>query len=144
MSNRTDGSISRTSIPPALVHPLSAFITIVLDWLWSMVEVPATLSVVALGALLPIMLGSFAMCFVSVLLVQRFVSHDGWGASFAKGFGMGIVAGVPYAVSGTTIGSVLLVWAGAHKLEVAARQISSKTYMVNLGKTHRITPVYGG
>lgn len=127
MSNHTDGSISRTSIPPAPIHLLSAFVTIVIDWLWVMVEAPATLSGAGLVALLPIMLVSFAMCFVSVLLVQRFVSHDDWGESIAKGVVMGIAAGVPYPVIGKSFGGVILVWAGAHKFEVAARQISSKT-----------------
>jgi hypothetical protein len=120
MSNHTAGSISRTSIPPTPVHPLSAFVTIVIDSLWFIVEAPATLSVVGLVALLPIMLVSIAMCFVSVLLVQRFVSHDDWGASVAKGVVMGIAAGVPYPVVGTFVGSVLLAWAGVHKIEVVA------------------------
>ena len=122
MSNQTNGSISRTSIPPTPVHPLSAFITIVIDWFWSMVEVPATLSTVGLVALLPIMLVSMAMCFVSVLLVQRFVSRDDWGASLAKGVAMGIAAGVPYPVLGTSFGTVLLAWAGIHGIEVFVRK----------------------
>lgn len=120
MSNHTGDSISRTSIPPTPVHPLSAFVTIVIDWLWFMVEAPATLSVVGIVALMPIMLGSIVLCFMSVLLVQRFISRDDWGASIAKGVVMGIAAGVPYPVIGTFFGSVLLVWAGVHKLEVIA------------------------
>ena len=126
MGNHKDAPISRTSIPPTPVHPLSAFATIVVDWLWSMVEVPATLSVVGLGALLPIMLGSFATCFVSVFLVQRFVSHDGWGESIAKGVVMGIAAGVPYPVIGTSFGGVILVWAGVHEIEPAVRKYLPK------------------
>lgn len=120
MSNDTAGSFPRTSIPPTPIHPLSAFVTIVIDWLWFVVEAPATLSVVGLVALLPIMLVSITMCFVSVLLVQRFVSRDDWGASIAKGVVMGIAAGVPYPVIGTILGSTLLGWAGIHKIEVIA------------------------
>ena len=122
MSNHTDESISKTIIPPAPVHPLSALTTIVIDGLWSMAEAPATLSVVGLVALLPITLASFAMCFVSVSLVQRFVSHDGWGVSFAKGVAMGIIAGVPYPVATTSAGLLLLSWAGVNAIEVAARK----------------------
>ncbi|HID51284.1 MAG TPA: hypothetical protein EYP41_04500 [Anaerolineae bacterium] len=120
MSNHTDISTSKTSIWPTQVHPLSAFVTIVIDWLWFMVEAPATLSVVGLVALLPIMLVSMAICFVPVLLVQRFVSHDDWRASIAKGVVMGIVAGVPYPVIGTIFGGTLLGWAGLHKIEEVA------------------------
>ena len=126
MSNHTDESISRTSIPPTPFHPYSAFVTIVLDHLWSMLEVPATLSVVGLVALLPIMLASFATCFVSVLLVQRFVSHDDWGDSIAKGVVLGIAAGVPYSVIGTSFGIVLLSWAAVHKIEVVASKYLPK------------------
>lgn len=122
MSNHTAESISRTRIPPALVHPLSAFVTIVIDWLWFMLEAPATLSVIGLTALAPIMLASFVMCFVSVLLVQRFVSHDDWGSSVAKGFVMGIAAGAPYPVIGTSLGTLLLGWAGVHKIEDVAKK----------------------
>lgn len=104
MSKRTAGS---TSIPPSPVSPLSAFITIVIDQLWSKFEITA---------LLPIILLTFATCFVSVLLIQRFISHDDWGSSVAKGVVMGIVAGVPYSVIGTFFGIVLLGWAGVHKI----------------------------
>ena len=103
MSKRTAGS---TSIPPSPVHPLSAFITIVIDRLWSTFEITA---------ISPIILLTFATWFVSVLLSQRFISHDDWGSSFAKGVGMGIVAGVPYSVIGTFSGIVLMGWAGIHK-----------------------------
>ena len=30
------------SVPQPPVHVLSAFVTIVLDWLWFMIEIPAT------------------------------------------------------------------------------------------------------
>lgn len=122
MSNHTVRDISKTSIPPTPIHPLSAFVTIVIDWLWSMVEIPATLSVAGLIALLPIMLVSMATCFVPVLLVQRFVSRDDWGASLAKGVAMGIAAGVPYPVIGTISGGALLAWAGVHEIEMVARK----------------------
>ena len=107
MSKRTAGSTSRTSIPPSPVHPLSAFITIVIDRLWSTFEITA---------ISPIILLTFATCFVSVLLIQRFIEGDDWGTSVAKGVVMGIVAGVPYSVIGTFFGFVLLGWAGVHKI----------------------------
>ena len=103
MSKRTAGS---TSIPPSPVSPLSAFITIVLDQLWSKFAITGPLPIVIL----------FSTCFVSVLLIQRFISHDDWGSSVAKGVVMGIVAGVPYSVIGTFFGIVLLGWAGVHKI----------------------------
>jgi hypothetical protein len=124
MSDDTDGSISKTSIRPAPVHPLSAVVTIALDGLWSVLEGATTLSVIGFVALVPIfMLMTSVTCFGAVFLIQRFVSHDGWGASFAKGVVMGIIAGVPYSVAGTaTIGLLLLGWAGAHGIEAGVRK----------------------
>jgi hypothetical protein len=51
--------------------------------------------------------------FLSTLFVQRYLAKDDWGASVAKGLVMGIIAGVPFPVTGTAIGAILLGWAGA-------------------------------
>jgi len=98
---------SRIPAPP--IHPLAAFVTLVLDGVFGTIEV----------------LDPFALLFTSLIigflglsatsLVQHYVAKDGWGASIAKGLVMGIVAGVPYPVAGTVIGAPLLIWAGAHR-----------------------------
>jgi hypothetical protein len=49
---------------------------------------------------------------VTTTLVQHYLSKDNWGASVAKGLVMGIIAGVPFQVSGTAVGAILLGWAG--------------------------------
>ena len=67
--------------------------TIVIDWLWFVLEVGTTLTVAGLVALLPIIIVCGATCFVVVLLIQRYVAGDNWGASIAKGLAMGVVAG---------------------------------------------------
>jgi len=93
--------------PP--VHLLSAFVTILLDWLWTVFELPATLTGVGL-IFTSLALG--LLCSVIVCLVQRFVDNDDWGAAAAKGLVMGVVAGVPYPVMGTVVGGPLLAWSG--------------------------------
>ena len=97
--------------------------TLVIDWLWFMVEIPATLSVVGLVGLLPIILGSGAICFLIVFLIQRFVSRDDWGASIVKGIAMGVTAGVPYPVVGTMLGTALLSWAGISQIKRIGREM---------------------
>ena len=73
----------RLIIPPAPVHPLSSLVTIVLDSLWGPLEVGATVTVPL--ALIPLILICGATCFVSVMLIQRYVDHDAWGGSNREG-----------------------------------------------------------
>ena len=96
-------------IPAPPIHPLAAFVTIALDGVFGVVEIfdPFLLLFTSMGLG---MLGA-----ISTTLVQRFLAKDDWGASIAKGFALGIVAGVPYPVAGTAIGVPLLAWAGAHQ-----------------------------
>ena len=99
----------RHPIPPAPVHPLAALVTIVLDNVFGAVELvdPFTiiLTCVTVGGL----------CTVTTMLVQRYLAKDSWGASVAKGLVMGIIAGVPFQVTGTAVGIPLLAWAGLHE-----------------------------
>ena len=99
----------RHPIPPAPVHPLAALATIVLDNVFGVIELfdPFTIiltsvSVGVLGA-------------VTTMFVQRYLAKDSWGASIAKGLVMGIIAGVPFQVTGTAVGIPLLAWAGLHE-----------------------------
>jgi hypothetical protein len=115
---------SKAVIPEPPVHPLSALATIALDLIWTVIEIPVTLSVVGLSALLPLCLTLGLICSLAVSLIQRFVARDAWGASVAKGFVMGIFAGVPYPVMGTAIGILLAGWAGLHMIE--KKRLSSR------------------
>lgn len=99
----------------APVHFLSAFATIALDGIWGLIEM-SPLSLAMLPALIPAMLGLGGLCALTVTLVQRFVDHDTWGASAAKGLVLGIAAGVPFPIVGTAIGAPLLVWSGVQEI----------------------------
>jgi len=97
----------RRPIPPAPVHPMAALATIVLDNIFGVFELvdPLTLVLTCVGV--------GVVGAVTTALVQRYLAKDGWGASVAKGLVMGIIAGVPFQVTGTTVGAILLGWAGA-------------------------------
>jgi hypothetical protein len=95
-------------ISPAPVHPLSALVTIVLDGVFGMVELVP-------GAVLITSLGVGSLGFVSTMLIQRYLAKDEWGPAVAKGFMLGIFAGVPFPIMGTAVGVVLLGWAGAER-----------------------------
>ena len=111
MSDQTNSQMpllpeSRRSIPPAPIHPLAALATIVLDNVFGVFELVDPL------ALLFTSLGVGVLGTLATTLVQRYLAKDDWGPSVAKGLVMGIVAGVPFQVSGTAVGAILLGWAG--------------------------------
>jgi hypothetical protein len=95
------------SIPPAPIHPLAALATIVLDNVFGAIELVDPLALVLTS------IGVGALGTVTTILVQHYLAKDEWGPSVAKGFVMGIIAGVPFQVTGTAVGAVLLGWAGA-------------------------------
>ncbi|MBL8163191.1 MAG: hypothetical protein JNJ61_14485 [Anaerolineae bacterium] len=101
---------TQSSGPP--IHYLAAMLTVILDWLWGMPEIAGGATGVGIIALPFLMLSIGAVAFTGVTLIQRFMGSDGWGAALAKGVVMGVVAGVPFMVTGTAIGGVLLGWAG--------------------------------
>jgi hypothetical protein len=108
-STNSQGSLlpeSRRPIPPAPIHPLAALATIVLDNVFGVVEMVDPV------ALLFTSLSVGVVGTVTTTLVQHYLSKDNWGASVAKGLVMGIIAGVPFQVSGTAVGAILLGWAG--------------------------------
>jgi hypothetical protein len=113
------GDAAGAVIGPAPIHPLSALVTVLLDWLWLAIEVPETMSVALLPGILLTSIVLGVICLVAVTLVQRFLARDDWGTSLAKGFVMGIVAGVPYPVVGTAVGVPLLAWAGVRGVQKA-------------------------
>jgi hypothetical protein len=102
------------SEPP--LHALSSLVTIAIDGLWSVPEFVSIASVAGLPALPVLAVGSAITCMAAVTLLQRFVSKDAWGSSVAKGFAMGVIAGVPFPFTGTAAGSILLLWTGAHAI----------------------------
>ncbi len=102
-------NINRSPIPAAPVHPLSALVTILLDNVFGAVEIVDPLLILLTGLTVGV------VNTVTVTLVQRYLAKDEWGPSVAKGLVMGVIAGVPFSVSGTAVGGLLLAWAGAHE-----------------------------
>ncbi len=99
----------RKTIPAAPIHPLAALTTLVLDNIFGMVEITDPF------LLLFTSLTVGTVCTLTVSLVQRYMAKEEWGPAIAKGLVMGVIAGVPFQVTGTAAGGVLLAWAGLHK-----------------------------
>jgi hypothetical protein len=99
----------RRPIPAAPVHPLAALTTLVLDNVFGVVEIADPFLMLLTG------LTVGTICSVTVAFVQRYMAKDEWGPAVAKGLVMGVIAGVPFQVTGTAAGGILLAWAGMHK-----------------------------
>ena len=63
----------RREIAAPPLHVLSSLTTVALDWVWFMVELPATLSVGLLPTLLPLSLVLGAVNLAAVTLIQHFL-----------------------------------------------------------------------
>ncbi len=100
----------RRPVPPAPVHPLAALATIVLDNVFGVFELVDPLALI----LTSVTVGAVGT--LTTTLVQRYLAKDAWGPALAKGLVMGIIAGVPFQVTGTAVGVPLLAWAGLHEL----------------------------
>ena len=98
----------RHPVPPAPIHPLAALTIIVLDNVFGWIDLVP-------GAMLGTSLLVGGLGFLSTLFVQHYLAKDEWGESLAKGLVMGIIAGVPFQVTGTAVGIPLLAWAGLHE-----------------------------
>ena len=100
---------SHSPIPPAPIHPLAALATIVLDNVFGVFELVDPLALILTSV------GVGILGTVTTTLVQHYLSKEDWGPSVAKGLVMGIIAGVPFQVTGTAVGIPLLAWAGLHE-----------------------------
>ena len=106
----------RPPVPPAPIHPLAALTIIVLDNVFGWIDLVP-------GAMLGTSLLVGGLGFLSTLFVQHYLAKDEWGESLAKGLVMGIIAGVPFQVTGTAVGAILLGWAGANQwIKLPARK----------------------
>jgi hypothetical protein len=99
----------RHPIPAPPIHPLAALVTVVLDNIFGVLEFVDPLLILFTSVIVTVF-GT-----VSTMLIQRYLARESWGKAIAKGLAMGIIAGVPFAVTGTALGVPLLAWAGLHE-----------------------------
>ena len=105
-------------VPASPVHPLSGFVTVVLDLVWTAPEVLAVASAVVAGPAANLLVSAalFAICFPAVFLIEWTMGQGGFGPAVAKGVALGIAAAVPLPILGTVAGTLLMGWTGAHHL----------------------------
>ncbi len=115
------GTRSKSSEPAAhrdagrsrpLIHPVSAVLLLVIDGLWTFADWAA----LAWAITIPL---SFLAVSLPVYAIQRHVNRDGGGKSLAIAAALGMLAAVPTPVTGTFVGTVILLLAGLRSLRGA-------------------------
>lgn len=86
-------------------HPWSAILLLVVDNLWNL----ADFAVIGLPITVPL---CFLCVFAGTFVIQRKRNQDPLGRALAKALFLGVIAAVPYSVTGTPVGLALLAWAG--------------------------------
>ena len=88
-----------------LIHPWSAILLIVIDNLWLLADWAALLWIVTIPL-------SFLAVFIPSYFIQKFVNGDATGRSLAVALFLAVMAAVPTPVTGTTVGTIALGFAG--------------------------------
>lgn len=99
------GSGPRPSPGRAPFHAQAAVLLLVVDNLWNLADWTAILYVITV----PI---CFLCVAVPTFFIQRNKHGDSVGKAMLKALFLGLVAAVPFSVTGTPVGLALLAWAG--------------------------------
>ena len=105
----TSGASGQSSVQEAF-HPASAAALVLVDNFWMIPE----FAVATLWLTIPL---SFLSVFAVTFLIQTMVARDRWFRAFLKALFFGVVAAVPFSVTGTPLGLALLALAGVRRLK---------------------------
>jgi hypothetical protein len=95
--------------PRPLIHPVSAALLLAIDALWAVADWAAFAWIVTIPL-------SFLAVAVPTFLVQRHLNRDEKGRAFAVSSSLGVLAAIPTPVTGTFVGTLVLLLAGLRSL----------------------------
>jgi hypothetical protein len=98
---------ARSAEPP--IHTLSALLLVVVDNLWLLADWAALLWAITIPL-------SFLSVAVPVYFIQRHLRGDSRGRALAISALLGVVAAVPFSVTGSGVGIALLGYSGLRRL----------------------------
>ena len=96
-----------TGGPP--IHGAAALLLLVVDNLWNL----ADWMVIDWIITIPL---SFVSVFVPTFFIQRLLKRDSVGQALGYAALLGVLAAVPFSVTGSTVGVALLAWLGISRL----------------------------
>ncbi|PAW79558.1 MAG: hypothetical protein B9S32_03200 [Verrucomicrobia bacterium Tous-C9LFEB] len=88
-------------------HPLSGLTILLIDWLSFGLDVPTGFLLTALFSV-----GAFITTFAGVYWIQRRESNDSQQRALFKALFGGLAAGVPFPITGTIVGTGILILSG--------------------------------
>jgi len=110
--DKNQHSIETVKLKKNIVHPFSAFFTLVVDLTFFGTDL------VTLNLDLPIsVILAFTITFIVSFLIQKSQTDDNIVICLLKSFILGILAGIPTPIAGTIAGTVLLSIAGINKIK---------------------------
>jgi hypothetical protein len=98
---------TRSNEPP--IHTLSALLLVAVDNLWLLADWAALLWAITIPL-------SFLSVAVPVYFIQRHMRGDSRGRAVAVSSLLGVVAAVPFSVTGSGVGLALLGYSGLRKI----------------------------
>ena len=93
------------------LHPISGALILFFDNLFFGAELVTLETALPVACFL-----AFTLTAAGVFLVQKKMSHDRFGAAAIKALFGGIVAGIPFSVAGTVVGTLVLILSGMSAL----------------------------
>ena len=97
--------------PTTFFHPLSGAVILAIDWLAFGLDFFSGFAAMAFASL-----AAFALTFYAVLTIQRQMRGDRPNQALLKALIAGVVAGVPFPVTGTIVGALIIAASGLPKL----------------------------
>ena len=88
-----------------MIHPLSAVLLVAIDNLWLLADWAALLWIVTIPL-------SFVAVTLPCYLIQKHVKGDPTGRALAISTLLGVLAAIPTPITGTTVGFIVLGFAG--------------------------------
>ena len=89
--------------PKPLFHPASAVVLVGVDALWTLPDLDVPMWFV----LIPL---CFVVCSLPVFCIQKFIHRDPVPRAFGVAALCGVLAAVPFPVTGTVVGLAVLAW----------------------------------
>lgn len=112
VSNGPAASAAPKVEPPAtrvstFFHPLSGLTILLIDWLAFGLDLPSGFMLTAITSL-----GAFIATFAGVYWIQRHESNDSPNRARLKALFGAVAAGVPFPITGTIVGTGILILSG--------------------------------
>lgn len=104
----TGGPVGGPVVSKPLFHPASAMVLVGVDALWTLADWAALLWFISIPL-------SFVACSMPVFFIQKFIHREPFFRAAGVAVLCGVLAAVPFPVTGTVVGLSILAWGRGQK-----------------------------